>query len=208
MGLGILAGALGVSLIGGGTWAAFNDVETLDNKFASGTLDLTTSQSVLFDLDNLKPGDTFTKTLTLGNNGSLAIDDIFVTTTVSGWADKKYTKLPLSGLNGKDDGENTQEEFLSQFDVVIKRGNDVVYNGTAAGLSSLTNAEISGSGAAAAIAPAGSVTYTFEVEFDNKTQTYPSSRFQEQNKFQDEGASFSLKFEGTQMPGENRSTNN
>ncbi|WP_102261370.1 TasA family protein [Mesobacillus jeotgali] len=204
MGIGILAGALGVSLIGGGTWAAFNDVETLDNSFNAGTLDLTTNpQTELFNLSNLKPGDHFTKTITLGNNGSLAIDDIFLTTEVSDWVDKTHDHLPLSA-NGFEDGKNSEEEFLKQFKVTVKRGTDVVYDGDAFGLSNLTNSEISGSNASAAIIPGGSMQFEVYVEFKNDPTSYIGSRLQEQNKFQDEGASISLKFEGTQMPGEDK----
>ena len=38
--MGIATGALAVSMIGGGTYAYFNDVETSENTFAAGTLDL------------------------------------------------------------------------------------------------------------------------------------------------------------------------
>ena len=40
LGLGVASAALGLSLIGGGTWAAFNDAATINNHFAAGTLDL------------------------------------------------------------------------------------------------------------------------------------------------------------------------
>lgn len=93
MGTGILAGALGLSLVGGGTWAAFNDVEAVDNTFAAGTLDLVTNEEALFNVSNLKPGDYFTKTLELTNNGSLDINEILLGSEVSGWADKTNDKL-------------------------------------------------------------------------------------------------------------------
>ena len=38
--MGIATGALAVSMIGGGTYAYFNDVEANNSNFAAGTLDI------------------------------------------------------------------------------------------------------------------------------------------------------------------------
>ena len=38
--MGIATGALAVSMIGGGTYAYFNDVEVNNSTFAAGTLDI------------------------------------------------------------------------------------------------------------------------------------------------------------------------
>ena len=40
LGLGIASAVLGISLIGGGTFAYFSDTEVSNNTFAAGTLDL------------------------------------------------------------------------------------------------------------------------------------------------------------------------
>ncbi len=40
LGLGVASAALGLALVGGGTWAAFNDIETTQATYAAGTLDL------------------------------------------------------------------------------------------------------------------------------------------------------------------------
>lgn len=199
MGIGILTGTLGLSLIGGGTWAAFNDVENTTNTFEAGTLDLTTDKTVLFELSNLKPGDYFTKTLKLGNNGSLAIDDIFLKSTVSGWVDVTNSNLPGNGVN-------SQVEFLKQFKVTIKRDNVSLGTVTADQLMSYTTnpREITGSGTNPALLSGEDMDIEIKVEFVNDPATYPNSRLHTQNKYQGEGAKISLKFEATQMPGEQR----
>ena len=38
--MGAMTGALGLSLVGGGTYAAFSDTETASNTFAAGELDI------------------------------------------------------------------------------------------------------------------------------------------------------------------------
>lgn len=40
LGIGLMSILLGISLIGGGTYAYFSDHKVSDNTFASGTLDL------------------------------------------------------------------------------------------------------------------------------------------------------------------------
>ncbi|WP_316569880.1 TasA family protein [Neobacillus sp. YIM B06451] len=202
MSMGIMAGALGISLIGGGTWAAFNDVEEISNSFASGTLDLTTNVTTLFDISNLKPGDSFSRDLVLGNKGSLAINDILMTTTVDGWEDKTDSRLAGGGVN-------TLDEFLSQFEVIIKRDSTEIFKGTLKGLKDQpANKEVSGTDEkTAALAPNATSTYNFYVKFIDD-QTYESnSRFLVQNKYQGEGATVKLMFEATQMKGEIRSNN-
>ncbi|WP_077324512.1 TasA family protein [Virgibacillus siamensis] len=195
MGTGILAGALGLSLIAGGTFAAFNDVEAVGNSFAAGTLDLETSTDVLFDLSNLKPGDHFTKTLTLSNNGTLAIDEVLLSSASEGWVDALHQNLP-------DNGVNTEADFLKQFEVEVM--------GSTFNLNQLVNLpesqKISTEGAGvAALQPGDSMDYQVKITFKDDPTRYPNSRLFIQNKYQDEGTSVNLSFEATQMPGEDRS---
>lgn len=198
LGMGIAAGALGLSLVGGGSWAAFNDVETTTNTFTAGTLDLGTNTEKLFDISNLKPGDYFTKTLELSNNGQLPIDEILLSTTVSGWSDVTDSDLPDNGVNSEDD-------FLSQFLVTITKDGNNVFSGTAKDLKGLTNTDISGTAdGVAALSPGDTTTFVVNVEFENKTDVYTGTRIQQQNKYQGEGANMALKLEATQMPGEER----
>jgi spore coat-associated protein N len=84
LGLGIGAAALGLSLIGGGTFAYFSDQATVHNGFQAGTLNLeigsypSTSWPINFDLTNLRPGDRVERTFDLKNTGSLAIGDTYL----------------------------------------------------------------------------------------------------------------------------------
>jgi spore coat-associated protein N len=84
LGLGMASAALGLSLVGGGTFAYFSDEATIHNGFAAGTLDLEvgkypeTSWPVNFDLSNLRPGDMVERTFDLNNKGSLAIEDTYL----------------------------------------------------------------------------------------------------------------------------------
>jgi spore coat-associated protein N len=105
LGMGVASAALGLSLIGGGTWAAFNDTATVNNHFASGKLDLVVGKSgnkpISFDLSNLKPGDNVQRIFKLNNAGTLAIKEVL---------------LDVTAKNFKDGGDpSTQEDYLSQF---------------------------------------------------------------------------------------------
>lgn len=54
LGLGVASAALGLALVGGGTWAAFNDIETTQATYAAGTLDLNAKDtSARVNLSNL-----------------------------------------------------------------------------------------------------------------------------------------------------------
>jgi spore coat-associated protein N len=84
LGLGLASAALGLSLVGGGTFAYFSDEATVHNGFASGTLNLDVSSydhntwPINFDLQNLRPGDRVERTFDLNNVGSLAIGDTYL----------------------------------------------------------------------------------------------------------------------------------
>lgn len=56
LGLGVASAALGLSLIGGGTFAYFSDTAQSTATFAAGTLDLNSDPSVIVNIPNLKPG--------------------------------------------------------------------------------------------------------------------------------------------------------
>jgi spore coat-associated protein N len=92
LGLGVASAAIGLSLIGGGTWAAFNDTATINNHFAAGTLDLVVGQSnnsapINFDLSNMKPGDSVQRIFKLNNAGSIAIKEVLLDTTAKNFVD-------------------------------------------------------------------------------------------------------------------------
>ncbi|MCS0655690.1 CalY family protein [Cytobacillus firmus] len=110
LGLGVASAVLGVSLVGGGTWAAFNDTATINNHFAAGTLDLdvakSSSKPISFDLKNMKPGDNVQRIFTLKNSGSLAIKEVLLNVTAG--------EL-VQDADAVNASENTRGEYLSQF---------------------------------------------------------------------------------------------
>lgn len=112
IGMGVASAALGLSLVGGGTWAAFNDTATINNHFAAGTLDLDVAKSgskpISFDLTNMKPGDNVQRIFTLKNSGTLAIKEVLLNVTANNFVDD------LDAVNG---GQNSQKQYLSQFEV-------------------------------------------------------------------------------------------
>ncbi|MGG2093113.1 biofilm matrix protein CalY [Bacillus sp. S13(2024)] len=105
LGMGVASAALGLSLIGGGTFAFFSDKEVSNNTFAAGTLDLSLNPKTIIDINNLKPGDYARKEFVLQNKGSLAIKDVKLAT--------KYTVEDAKGdNNGKDLGEHIKVKFI------------------------------------------------------------------------------------------------
>ncbi|UTE73501.1 CalY family protein [Rossellomorea marisflavi] len=109
LGLGVATAALGLSLIGGGTYAAFNDTATVNNHFASGTLDLAVkggkNKPVNFDLSNMKPGDSVERIFKLKNVGTIAIKDVLMNVRAEEF----------------DNGDNgsTMEDYLKQFKIKV-----------------------------------------------------------------------------------------
>ncbi|WP_341357096.1 TasA family protein [Rossellomorea sp. y25] len=77
---GIMSAALGLSLIGGGTFSYFSDAEATQNTFAAGTLDLAMNPSTVVNIDNIKPGDEIYREFTLKNNGTLDIYQVLLDT--------------------------------------------------------------------------------------------------------------------------------
>lgn len=208
--LGIATGALSLSLIGGGAYAAFNDVEEFQNTFAAGTLDLELGEENLVNLNisNLKPGDYFTRTLTLDNNGSLDINQIFVKANkLAGWTD--LDEIDLETKIGAGAGSNTEDEFLSQFQVDIAPsggGAPIVSTTLNNVVAALSPAEITGTNASTVgLATGGGAAYDITVTFVEDPTTFPGSRLHEQNKYQGEQTNLEFVFEATQMPGEERS---
>lgn len=213
MSMGILAGTLGVSLIGGGTWAAFNDVEETSNTFAAGTLDLVVGGTTTMDFEvtNLKPGDSFTKQLVLENNGSLGINQIklHATPVEDVWEDKDLLGLNDEITSETNAGNNSEVEFLSEFSVVITKAGETtpVYDGDLGDLASGVGVgELTGSiDTELGLASGSDQTYDVTVTFDEDSTQFSGSRFYKQNKYQGEESSLKFVFEATQMPGEDRS---
>ncbi|HLR16052.1 MAG TPA: TasA family protein [Bacillota bacterium] len=104
IGMGIGTAILGLSLIGGGTFAYFSDTAVSENTFAAGTLDLAVNPEVIIDVDNLKPGDYMPRTFKLENNGSLDISKVLLETdyTVEGASDDFGKHIMVNFLINKD----------------------------------------------------------------------------------------------------------
>lgn len=104
LGMGVASAALGIALVGGGTFAYFSDTETSANTFAAGTLDLAVNPETIIDVSNLKPGDWMPRTFKLENNGSLDISKVLIET--------EYT---VEGTN-EDFGKHIKVNFLRNED--------------------------------------------------------------------------------------------
>ncbi|WP_077324417.1 TasA family protein [Virgibacillus siamensis] len=122
LGLGIASAALGLSLVGGGTFAYFSDQEVTNNTFAAGTLDLSTSKATIINLDNMKPGDKVVREFELGNIGSLDMSEILLNT--------EYSVTDVKGDNTGDFGEQIELNFL----INDSKGYTVVFETTLAEL--------------------------------------------------------------------------
>ncbi|AZB43569.1 cell division protein FtsN [Bacillus sp. FJAT-42376] len=118
LGLGLASAALGLSLVGGGTYAYFNDKADAASSFAAGTLDLNVNPTTIIDVKNIKPGDYMTRAFKLENSGSLDIKKVLLTTD--------YTVNEGAAGNNSDFGDHIQVNFLYNADKL----NDVIYSTT------------------------------------------------------------------------------
>ncbi|MFS0646424.1 TasA family protein [Siminovitchia sp. 179-K 8D1 HS] len=125
-GMGMMSILLGISLIGGGTYAYFSDNKVTDNTFASGTLDLSVNPDTLINVKNIKPGDSFLRDFKLVNNGSLDIGKVIIETD--------YEVIDAKGDNTEDFGEHISVEFLLNMD----KHNQPIYKTTLAKLKDMT----------------------------------------------------------------------
>ncbi|WP_342420284.1 TasA family protein [Paenibacillus sp. FSL E2-0178] len=81
LGLGVVSAALGLTLVGGGTFAYFSSTSTTSASFNNGTLLLNSDPSVIVNLSNLKPGDTILRDFKLKNDGTLNIPKVVLRTS-------------------------------------------------------------------------------------------------------------------------------
>ena len=123
LGAGVATAVLGLGLIGGGVFAYFSDSETTNNTFAAGTLDLSVDPTVIIDVDNLKPGDIMVREFVLGNEGSLDISIVDISTVTN--------VIDAKGDNTDDFAKHIKVLFLENADKtgdgwVIGDYNDVI----------------------------------------------------------------------------------
>lgn len=190
--MGVATGALAISMIGGGTYAYFNDVETSTNSFTAGTLDLGLNPETIIDVTNIKPGDWMNRTFKLENNGSLDISKIFLTTS--------YTES-VPGF-----GEHIVVDFLRNEDKGSILGpSNVIVSKTLAELQSMTPDAVKNESPKFFGWQGGEKSGIKAGTVDNM---YVKFRFNENNQDQNayQGASVSLtwKFDAQQTAGESK----
>lgn len=189
LGMGVASAALGIALVGGGTFAYFSDTETSANTFAAGTLDLAVNPNVIVNLDKLKPGDTIQKNFKLENNGSLDISRVILKTD--------YTVDDAKEDNGEDFGKHIRVDFIINKD----KATEVVKTSTLADLkdSNLVDRDLIGwilggesPGLKAGTSDNLVVKFTF---VDNK---------KDQNQFQGDKLNLNWTFNAEQTKGDSR----
>ncbi|AXF55895.1 TasA family protein [Salicibibacter kimchii] len=123
LGMGVTTAVLGLTLIGGGTFAYFSDSEETNATFAAGTLDLTAEPTEVINVDNMAPGDSMTRDFELQNTGSLDIDTVTL-----------ETDYESSYVDGDDFGEHIEVEFLYN----VNNLDEVIYQTTLADLQDMS----------------------------------------------------------------------
>ncbi|PGW44178.1 TasA family protein [Bacillus thuringiensis] len=109
LGVGVISATLGLSFIGGGTYAYFSDQVVTNNTFTAGTLDSAMQPTTSLDLNQLKPGDKILKKFNLKNSGTLAIQDVVMKID--------YTVNDALKNNQTDDfGKHIKVQFLWDWD--------------------------------------------------------------------------------------------
>ena len=124
--MGVMSAAIGLTLIGGGTYAYFSSSETTNNTFAAGTLDLSVEPTTVIEVEDLKPGDWVIRDFELQNNGSLDIEKVFLETD--------YDVIDAQGDNTEDFGKYIEVEFLYNADKL----DEVIYETTLDELKEMT----------------------------------------------------------------------
>ncbi|KQL52779.1 cell division protein FtsN [Heyndrickxia shackletonii] len=190
LGMGIASAALGLSLIGGGTYAYFNDVETTNNSFAAGTLNLTAKPTTIIDVKDIKPGDWMDRDFTLKNDGSLDISKVLLTSS--------YQVVDAKGDNlGEDFGKYIEVTFLVNKD----KATEEVYKTTLDKLSAtdVTDRDLLGwiLGGENPGLKAGD-TDSFKVRFTFKETG------KDQNKFQGDQLKLTWNFDAKQTAGQSK----
>ncbi|RIW36099.1 cell division protein FtsN [Bacillus salacetis] len=194
LGLGVASAALGLSLVGGGTYAYFNDVETTTNTFAAGTLDLSISPDVIINVDDIKPGDWMNRTFKLKNEGSLDISKVLLTTD--------YSVTDAGNDNSDDMGKHIRVNFLQNLDKSgLVTPNDIIYSTTLHDLKGTAPDAVqkkiwSFFGERSGLKSGTSDNFYVQFEFVDNGE--------DQNQFQDDSLSLVWKFDAKQTAGESK----
>ncbi|TYR75251.1 cell division protein FtsN [Rossellomorea vietnamensis] len=202
---GVMSAALGLSLVGGGTWAAFNDVEAMSNSMEAGVLDLKVDPTVVFDVSKLVPGDTMHRLFKVENVGNLDINQVLM-----------HTELIVTDKDGnpskKDFGSQFKVQWLtSDFQPIITP----FHKATLADLEQLTKKgespdittyikELLGHQFKSDLPVNDTDHIIMSVEFLDKKQKDSQTGLYKQNKFQGHGMKVIFNLEATQYKGESR----
>jgi spore coat-associated protein N len=189
LGLGLASAALGLSLIGGGTYAYFSDRAVTNGAFQAGTLDLNANPTTIINVDKIKPGDTMLRSFKLLNDGNLDI------ATINLLSD--YTVTDWKGDNaGEDFGQHIRVNFLINADKL----DTPIFSTTLAQLKTLSPDVIEGNIFGAWFAERGG-----NLAAGTNDTLYVQYEFVEnnadQNKFQGDKLELTWTFEGKQGAG-------
>ncbi|MDQ0270494.1 CalY family protein [Cytobacillus purgationiresistens] len=187
--MGVMSAALGIVLIGGGTYAYFSDTETTNNTFAAGTLDLAAEPLEIINVNNIKPGDSVLRSFELQNNGTLDIDKVLLNTD--------YTVTDAKGDNMEDFGEHIVVEFLYNADKL----DEVIYKTTLAELKSMTPEAVGESVFYPLLGEKGLPVGTID---DLVVQINFEENGEDQNQFQGDALNLEWTFTATQTAGEQK----
>ncbi|MFD2656351.1 CalY family protein [Gracilibacillus thailandensis] len=187
LGMSIATAALGLSLVGGGTFAYFSDSEVTNSTFAAGTLDLTAEPTEIINIDNLKPGDQMIRTFELQNNGSLDIARVLL--------DTDYSVIDANDDNTEDFGEHIKVEFLMNLD----KFDEVVYETTLADLKSMTPEAVAESAIIPILGEEGLPSGTLD---DLSVKFVFVDNGEDQNQFQGDSLELEWTFNAQQTDGE------
>lgn len=192
LGLGVASAALGLSLVGGGTYAYFSDTAETEGTFAAGTLLLSATPTKIINVDKIKPGDWMKESFTLTNDGNLDIAEILLKTS--------YTVTDAKGDNaGEDFGKHIRVNFLYNDD----KNDKVIYQTTLDALTRMSPDAIEGNifshwfgerGGKLAVGTSD----TLKVEFEFVENGL------DQNKFQGDKLELKWTFQGKQGAGVER----
>ncbi|MDQ0297785.1 spore coat-associated protein N [Salibacterium salarium] len=191
LGLGVSTAALGLSLIGGGTFAYFSDTADANGTFSAGTIDLTAEPETVIDVDNLKPGDWMIRSFELENNGSLDIGSIKM--------DTDYSVDDVEGDNAEDFGEHIEVSFLYNDD----KDDTVIYSTSLADLQSQDPDVIEGNIFSGWFGEIGGL-----LEAGTSDELHVMFEFvdngEDQNEFQGDALDLTWEFEAMQTDGEEK----
>ncbi|MDR4888908.1 TasA family protein [Fredinandcohnia sp. QZ13] len=189
LGLSAATAVLGLSLIGGGTFAYFNDTEVTNNTFAAGTLDIGLKgvddrEEVDLSIDNMKPGDWKVHQIRIYNEGSLDINDV-----------KLNVDYEISDANGNNNGEDFADHIFVH---IMKLGSrEVVADWVP--LSQIENLVV-----AEDLKPESGRPYQTDHRQTLRVDFKFNDNGQDQNIFQGDSIDFELSFEASQKEGELR----